>query len=194
MVMKINGIDSKIMPPAAYDRPYVFAPFAETTSGEVGGKFRDKKQSAAAAMDVKQAINKVWLGVVNRSTKPKCNDYFKSLPGKKSLSELLVDRDFMIYQLIPRQGEDKKVLPYACAIGHDIGIDPAMLFNDNPEELICTLIHELAHAGGALTDKKSYDMNLPLAAEKALPCCGCIKYYHEGMLGMINVRSASKLA
>ncbi len=102
----------------------------------------------------------------------------------------------MIYRLALREGNfDLTSLPYACIMGRDIGINTSMLFEDDPLEVICTMIHELAHVGGALTDKISYDdPQAPLAAEKALPECNCEKYYQEGLLGMVNVRSAGKLA
>jgi hypothetical protein len=197
MVMKINGVDSNIMPPSVYGRPYVFKGFDDLTMTTEQRWVKRKKTEFIVGHlneDVKKAVQKVWLGVVNRSTKGPCNEYFKSLPYKKSLTQILSEGDFMIYRLVPKEGYDRKVLPHACVVGRDIGLDPDMLFVNDPQEVICTLIHEIAHIGGALTDRESYDPELPLAAEKALKECNCLKYYQEGMLGLINVRSGGKLA
>jgi hypothetical protein len=201
MVFKISGFDSKKLPPSAYGKNYAFKLFGQTTriTQQRWVKIKGEKWCVSEAHnehDVRQAIQKVWLGVVNRSKICGCNDYFKSLPMKKTLAEILVDGDFMVYRLALNDGHfDTTSLPHACIIGRDIGIDVNMLFEDDPQEVICTMIHELAHVGGALTDKISYvDPELPLAAEKALPKCNCNKHYQEGTLGMINVRSGGKLA
>jgi hypothetical protein len=123
-----------------------------------------------------------------------CNEYFKTLGYAKSLKQILLEGDdFSVYRLVPNEGNDSSVLAYACINGRDIGIDETLLFEEDPLMLLCTLIHEIAHAGGASIAKDPSDKK-SLAAEKALPCCGCKKYYEEGKLGMINVQSTGKYA
>jgi hypothetical protein len=175
-----------------FHRPYHFECFEEDTLQAVVDKVGSKKKPVVVELNLEKAINKIWVGLVNRSERISCNEYFKNLPLAKSLKQILLkDGDFSIYRLVPNEGQDISVIGYACIVGREIGIDERLLFEEDPLILICALVHEIAHRGGA-SEGKAADNPMNLAAEKALPCCGCEKYYEEGKLGMINMQSTGK--
>ncbi len=79
-------------------------------------------------------------------------------------------------------------MPDADTAGRDIGIDPTLLFDADQTALVCTLIHELAHVGGASTDPGA-PADQAHAAEKALMSCSCKQQYRKEVLG--SIRSGS---
>ena len=178
--MKINGIERELPVPRVL-RNYVFTPFdKELTAVMVGGMEK--------TVDVKSVLNTAWAGINKRALSKICNDYFATLPQKKSLSTILSDGDIVLHCLQPKEGYTLASLPYANTAGRDIGIDPQLLFDVDPNALVCTLIHELAHVGGASTNT-SAPFEQAHAAEKALTCCGCKKQYNKDIVGSIRPAS-----
>lgn len=110
-----------------------------------------------------------------------CNDYFKTLPKKKTLKEIL-QQTITIHLLAPKDGSTYADVPAGAAAGLDIGVHPE-LFLLGPSRLACTLVHELAHVAGATTDIGAKNA---LAAENALKQCKCAKEYDDQNLGRIQ--------
>lgn len=177
MGMKINGIDGTYPVPRVL-RNYVYTKFDQTMTATMvaGGE---------KTVNVQSLLNAAWTGVVRRSGNKICNDYFATLPQKKTLATILADGDIVLHCLEPKQGFTLADLPYANTAGRDIGLDPQLLFDPDPNVLICTLVHELAHVGGASTNTAAaYEQ--AHAAEKALTCCGCRKQYDKDIVGSIR--------
>jgi len=87
------------------------------------------------------------------------NVYFRSLPGKRTLTALLDDRSIWVsYTTAPVMGSH-----YFLDKFHEIGLGFSA-FREGPPTLLGTLIHELAHANGAPDDT--------YLAEDALVHCG----------------------
>ena len=177
MAMKINGVDGTFNVPRVV-KDYLFVKFDRSmTAGMAIGP--DK------TVDVKIALEAAWKGVVQRSNQKPCNEYFKTLFRQKTLTEIINEGDIVLHRLEPKAGFGYSILPNANTAGRDIGIDPSLFFDPSAAALVCTLIHELAHVGGASTDAGAA---LPQAhaAEKALMSCACQQQYRSNILGSIK--------
>lgn len=177
MGMKINGIDGTFPVPRLL-KNYVYTKFdrkltATMTSG------------ITKTVDIKSALEAAWKGVVQRSGQKTCNEYFATLFQKKTLDTILNEGDLIIHCLEPKQGYSYSDLPDANNAGRDIGLDPQLFFDPDPAVLICTLIHELAHVGGASTDAGA-SRSQAHAAELALLSCSCKKQYRKDVVGTIH--------
>lgn len=183
MAMKINGIgDSYTVPRVITD--YLFKRFDPTMSAIMNGKIKK-------TVDIKAVLENAWNGVVAKSKQKPCNDYFKTLFRAKSLAEILDEGDIIFHCLEPKSGYSDSVLPEANTAGRDIGINPVLFFDSGPNVLVCALIHELAHVGGASTDRGAV-LDKAHAAEKALMSCSCTRQYRKDVLGSIRIlKSAS---
>ncbi|HEY0283744.1 MAG TPA: hypothetical protein VGC23_00020, partial [Vicinamibacterales bacterium] len=135
---------------------------------------------------VRSALESAWTGVVKRSKTRSCNECFTKLFHKKTLAKILDEGDLVLHLLEPKQGYSDADLPDANAAGRDIGLHPALFFDSDPLALTCTLIHELAHVGGASTDAGA-PRDISHAAENTLPSCGCEAQYRSEVLGSIKL-------
>ncbi len=152
--------------------------------------FRD---GTSKDVDVSRQLNEAWGFITQRANiaHGKCNAYFKTLPRRKTLKEVLDEDDIVVHCLEPKSGHTYDDLPYANTAGRDIGIDPTILF-ETSHVLACTLIHELAHVAGATTDKSDSNAG---DAEESLNHCLCKSQFHLGTLGTIEtVTSGSRIA
>src|SRR5262245_54711428 len=93
------------------------------------------------------------------ANKPRANAYFKALPGGRTLTSLLADPSIWVNfaPAMPYYGETEAVG------GAEIAIS-GMSVGRGRWTILATLIHELAHAGGADGAGR--------AAEEALIACG----------------------
>lgn len=179
MAMKINGVDGTFPIPRLI-KNYVYTKFDKSmTATLVSGVQR--------TIDIKGSIETAWKGVVQRSGQKICNDYFATLFRQKTLTEILDEGDIIIHRLEPKPGFDYSALPDANTAGRNIGLDPSLFFDPDPAVLVCTLIHELAHVGGASTDSGA-EFAKAHAAEKALLSCSCKAQYRKDVVG--SIRSA----
>ena len=178
MAMKINGIGGTFPVPRVI-KDYVFKPFAATMQANVAG-------GALKTINVKSVVDNAWVGVVQRSKQPLCNACFQKLFRKKTLAEILAEADIVVHCLEPKPNIAETALPEANTAGRDIGIDPALLFATEQSALTCTLIHELAHVGGASTDAGAARTDAH-AAEATLLSCSCANQYRKEVVGSIQV-------
>ncbi len=142
--------------------------------------------------DVSRQLKEAWGFITQRANiaHGKCNAYFKTLPRRKTLKEVLDEDDIVVHCLEPKSGHTYDDLPYANTAGRDIGIDPTILL-ETSHVLACTLIHELAHVAGATTDKSDPNAG---DAEESLNHCLCKSQFHLGTLGSIErVSSGSRV-
>ncbi len=151
------------------------------------------KGGASKSVNVSQQLQDAWGFITQRANIPggKCNAYFKTLPRRKTLKEVLLEDDIVVHCLEPKGSHSYDDLPYADTAGRDIGLDPTLLF-ETSRVLACTLIHELAHVAGATTNKSDPDAG---AAEESLRHCLCESHFHLGTLGTIETvqESASRV-
>lgn len=175
--MKINGVDGTFPIPRLI-KNYVYTRFDRSMTATL-------TSGAQKTVDIKGSIDKAWKGVVQRSGQKQCDDYFATLFRNKKLSEILAEGDIVIHRLEPKTGYDYSILPDANTAGRDIGLDPGLFFDPDPAVLICTLIHELAHVGGASTDSGA-EFAKAHAAEKALLSCSCKAQYRKDVVGSIK--------
>jgi hypothetical protein len=179
VALLINGITGSTTVPRLVSTTYKFAAFDLPFKLRVtaGGKTTEE------SIDVTGQIQTAWKLVVSRAAHNACNAYFKSLPRGKTLNEVLVEGDITLHCLIPKEGHQFSELPDAVTAGRDIAIHPDLLLSNDHSELACTLIHELAHIGGATTNR--HDPNAG-AAEEALKSCQCASHYRENTLGWVH--------
>jgi hypothetical protein len=99
---------------------------------------------------------------------PRANVYFRSLPNRRSLSDLLADRSIWVNYLpgVTYFGETNMVG------GKEIAIGPRA-FRIGRWTVLATLIHELAHSNGA-------PGGLDRRAEEAVLACGMGKHVERG--------------
>lgn len=184
MALRINGIGGKYIIPNVLSNIYRYTAFdgpvlkyrATTKDGKVEEK----------SINVKKIIDSAWIFITKHAATHKpCNEYFKTLPRKKTLREILTEGDITLHSLEPKGQHTIEHLPDANTAGRDIGISPYLLIVD-PDGLAATLIHELAHVGGASTNP---DPGNPtsIAAEKALQFCLCKKRFRPEALGSIQI-------
>jgi hypothetical protein len=177
MAMKINGIDGVLPVPRVLKRTYRYVKFDMMLKATVN--------TVPKTVTVPTALETAWKGVVERSKTSSCNECFRRLSRKKTLAEILAEGDLVLHLLEPKEGFTDSDLPDANAAGRDIGLHPWLFFDSDPQALTCTLIHELAHVGGASTNEdEAFDV--AHAAEKTLPSCGCKEQYRPGVLGSIK--------
>jgi hypothetical protein len=182
MALLFAGISSDILPPNINKRTYVYGRFEKTESG----------QPTSASADAMKKVNEAWKHVENRAATGTCNQYFQGLARKLSLRQVLDEGPITLWLLRPRDGYTLEDMPLANSAGRDIGIKPSLLEPGNSLELVCTLIHELAHVGGASTNNDPADPH-SLDAEKALKKCACASKYNKENLGYhIRTQNASK--
>jgi hypothetical protein len=184
MAMKINGIDGKFIVPNVNNPNYRFTQFEATMRANVNG--------IEKTVNVRNVVENAWNGVVKRSQQTACNECFKTLPQKKTLAEILAGADLVIHCLEPKEGKNYDSLPYANTAGRDIGLDPTPLFGTDPELITCTLIHELAHVGGASTNPRD-PQEQAHAAEKTLLSCSCKQHYNKSVLGSFRIIKPGQL-
>jgi hypothetical protein len=135
-------------------------------------------------------LETAWTAVMQRSKLKACNACFKLLSRKKTLAEILAEGDLILHCLEPKAGHENDPLPDANTAGRDIGIDPSLLFDPDPLSLVCTLIHELAHVGGASTNATA-PQDEAHAAEKTLLSCDCASKYDKNVVGSIKKKAGS---
>jgi hypothetical protein len=176
--MRINGITDVYSVPNVNKQKYKYVKFEANLKAMVGGVLK--------TVPVRSALQSAWDGVVQRSENKSCNECFAQLFHKKTLAEILADGDLTLHLLEPKQGFTDDKLPEANAAGRDIGLHPGLFFDTDRLALTCTLIHELAHVGGASTDANAPPV-VSHAAEKTLLSCGCKDQYREGVLGSIKL-------
>lgn len=178
MAMKINGITGTYSIPRLI-KNYVYTKWETEIKAQVAGGVIQK-------VDVQAKLEKAWKGVVDKARSKPCNECFKKLPKGKSLLEILGEGDIILHCLDPKKGFTFEDLPEANTAGRDIGIDPTCLFDPDPNTLVCILVHEVAHVGGASTDAGAA-VELAHAAEKTLLSCSCTKYYRKNVLGRLLI-------
>lgn len=176
MAMKINGISGGSFPLPRLIKNYVYTKFDPKMQANVNGTIQN--------VDVKLVLEKAWKGLVDRAKSKPCNECFKLLFRKKTLTEILAEGDIVLHCLEPKQGFTYADLPEANTAGRDIGLDPTSLFDSDPNSLVCTLVHEVAHIGGASTDAGA-PFDQAHAAEKTLLSCACTKHYRKNVLGRL---------
>ncbi len=180
--MEIAGISKKRYGVTRGPRwaTYDYAPFPKTvTFTDID---RETKLRVQKSVDVKSEIDKAWSFIAKKSANhDACNQYFSKLPGKKSLKRLLAGR-IVLYQLRPRAGKTDADLPRGASGGGSIGINLTLIARQNTAELSATLIHELAHLGGAQKGGKSLD------AETALKHCLLPKHFDPRAVGVLQQR------
>jgi hypothetical protein len=178
MALKINGIDGTFPLPTLLGKKYVYAKFdAQMTATMNDG--------GTKVIDIKPKLNSVWADLERKAKLKPCNDYFKTLSrlNAVSLEDVMKAGDITMHLLEPKPGSTYADVPYANTAGRDIGIDPNLLFAPQ-SDLVCTLVHELAHVAGATTNAFA-DFALAHAAEAALPMCGCARQYQNTTVGSI---------
>jgi hypothetical protein len=177
MGLLINGITGKYDLPVVPDERFKYAAFATPFKVRVTPKGGPEVIKEIA---VQTKINAAWRFITRRAAAHKsCNDYFKTLLRKKTLTEVLKEGDITLHYLTPKEGHTFDELPSGHSAGRDIAIDPSLLLEDD-SELACTLIHELAHVAGATTNKRDKNAG---AAESALDFCLCHDKYNPGIKG-----------
>ena len=178
MAMKINGIGGDFRLPQINKLKYRYVKFEATLKATV--------DAIPKTVTVKSALEFAWTGVVQRSTTKACSERFRQLSRKKTLAEILDEGDVVLHLLEPKQGYTDEDLPEGNAAGRDIGLHPWLFFSSDALALTCTLIHELAHVGGASTDAGAA-LDIAHAAEQTLLSCGCKAQYRAGVLGSIKL-------
>jgi hypothetical protein len=178
MGMKINGIPAAFNLPNVNKKAYRYAKFETYMQATVNGTVKK--------VDVKNVLEAGWKGIVQRSMHPVCNECFRQLIRKKSLAEILAEGDLTLHVLEPKPGFTDADLPDANAAGRDIGIHPWLLFDPDPVALTCTLVHELAHVGGASTNSGETP-EIAHAAERTLLMCSCKSQYRKEVMGSIQI-------
>lgn len=174
-MLRINGIGGEYSVPRTLNvRKYVFGKFGETLRSGSG-----QEVDANAA---KRKLDDAWKFVTTRAMLHKpCNDYFKSLPAGKTLQQIC-QGTITLHALLPQEGHTFADLPAAETAGNDIGLNPALFFLED-DALRATLIHELAHVGGASTNPRDpYDK--AIAAERALNSCLLATQFNRDNVGM----------
>ena len=180
MALKINGVDGTYPLPTLLNRKYVYKKFeAQMEATLVDGK--------SIIIDRKPKLTAIWAEVERKSKLKPCNDYFRKLSriNSVSLADILAGGDIRMHMLELKPGASYSDMPYANTAGRDIGIDPNFLVDPQPVNLICTLIHELAHIAGATTNT-SAPFEQAHAAEAALPLCGCARQYQKDIIGRVQ--------
>jgi hypothetical protein len=178
MAMRINGITGVFNVPNINKRAYRYARFDATLKAMVA--------NVARTVAVQSVLETAWQNVVQRSKNASCNECFRQLFRKKTLAEILAEGDLVLHVLEPKEGFTDDDVPDGNAAGRDIGLHAALFFDSDPLALTCTLIHELAHVGGASTDADAAP-DVAHAAEKTLLSCGCKAQYRKGVLGSIKL-------
>ncbi len=185
MALLINGITQKTpySVPIILRKKYKYATFEQPMNIEV---LKDGKR-VVRSLDTRKIIETAWHLVQSRAAHERCNYYFKSLSRGKTLKEVLAEGNITLHCLVPKDGYRFEDLPLANTAERDIAIHPDLLLEDDHLSLTCTLIHELAHVAGAITD--AFD---PKAgeAEAALNYCQCHSKYNPQNLGQV-IRSTS---
>lgn len=120
-------------------------------------------EAGYVAFPVNRRINVNWARQHARwiaANVPSANVYFRSLPDGRSLTDLLADHRIWInyHPTMAYFGETNQVS------GREIAISE-MTFRRGKWQVLATLIHELAHAGGAPGGNDT-------RAERALVACG----------------------
>ena len=183
MALLINGITVKASLPGLLGKVYKYEAFSVPFQLGVtsGGK------TVVKTVDVKKVLDSAWSHILTRAKHKHCNDYFQSLSRGKTLSDVIAEGDITLHCLVPKPGHQPNEIPLANTAGRDIALDPGLLLSSDSNELVCTLIHELAHVAGATTDKYSSNAG---EAEAALQSCQCKSHYNPQNLGRI-IRSAN---
>jgi hypothetical protein len=163
------------MVPSIY-KNYKYVPLEKTMSFNVNGK--------PVTVDIEARFNAAINLVMSKAQIGKCNVYFRSLPRKVALIDVINEGPIFLYYLAPAEGFGEDVVPLANTAGRDIGVNISYLANNDPGGLACTLIHELAHVAGATTDKYAPAPE-NIAAENSLKHCGCSKLFQKDSVGRI---------
>ena len=174
-MLKINGITGNYGTIRAQIRgKYNYGPFTKTITYQVTDA---KGRKTVKTVDVKKKITTAWRFVTTRAAAHRpCNLYFQRLPGKKSLAQLLKQR-IVLHALVPRKGYTDQDLPRGAGSVSAIGLNLLLFVDKGTAEMQATLIHELAHLGGASTDSTS------LQAENALKHCLMPKHFDPKAVG-----------
>ena len=186
MAARINGITGTYTVPNVNRIKYKFSAFdgptIEYTEQAPNG------QPIRKSVNTKRLIEDAWRFAAERAAGQKaCNDYFRTLPRKKTLREVLDEGAITFHCLVPKANYTFDDLPEACTAGRDIGFNPMVLIQ-NQAGLAGTLIHELAHVAGASTNPDASDAR-SIAAETALLHCGCRQQFRKEAIGSIGFPS-----
>lgn len=175
----INGVTANFPIPNIAKKKYKYAKFPQPFKMQVKENGKDKE----ITIDVAARIKTAWRFVSDQAKLKACNEYFRTLPRKLTLKQVLDEGEIRLHLLEPKEGYNFDDLPGANAAGRDIGLHPGLFFEDE-DVLTATLIHELAHVAGASTDSSSVNAG---AAELALKSCGCGKRYDKDNLGLLKL-------
>ncbi len=176
MGLQINGVTGTFSVPRIL-KNYRFVAFTKTLKVRITSDGKSEEKS----VDVKSKLEQAWRFVTQKAAAyAPCNSYFKGLARKKSLKEVLDEGDIILHCLEPKEGFSSNNLPDANTAGRDIGIHPGLLFDNDPNSLACTLVHELAHVAGATTNPDDQDA---IAAERSLKSCLCAGQFRSTSLG-----------
>ena len=179
MAMKINGIDGTFPVPNILRRAYLYAKFDATLKATVGAILK--------TVTVKTALESAWTGVVQRSNTKPCNECFRQLFRKKTLTEILLPKGISCCISSSRSRDiPTPICPRGTPRGATSASIPGCFSIRTLWPSTCTLIHELAHVGGASTDAGAAP-DIAHAAEKTLLSCGCSAQYRSGVLSTIKL-------
>ena len=133
-------------------------------------------------VDVKTKIDTAWRFITQKAAKHEpCNAYFRGLPYRKTLKQILAGR-ITLHALVPKKGYTDYDLPLGAGAVDAIGLNLLLFAEKGTAEMQATLIHELAHLGGASISKKS------LQAETALKHCLMPKHFDPKAYGDLQPR------
>ena len=184
--MKINGIDKNYGvtrgPLKSY---YNYGPFPKTLTFDVTNPRTGTK--TRKTLNVKQEINKAWLWITKKAAAHgPCNTYFRKLPGRKTLAQILKG-PIVLHALQPKPGKTDSDLPRGASGVNSVGINLLLIAEQKQAALCATLIHELAHVGGASISRTSIE------AETALKHCLLSQQFDPNALGVLHEREMERL-
>jgi hypothetical protein len=137
-------------------------------------------------INFKKRVDNAWKYIQNNCAKNKdCDAYFKKLSKGMTLTEIL-GKDVIVHHLTPKDGYEEFDLPEANSAGKDIGFSIWAFIDGNKgvettdQQLAATLLHELAHFGGATSDSGG---DHALDAENSLIPCGLKQFFNKDAKG-----------
>jgi hypothetical protein len=171
-----------------HNKPYKAANFPKTYSYKNEGG-----DGGVTTVNLEDKLRRAFRFVAGKSAlHVPCNNYFKGLPGHKTLADLLTENRILIGALVPKDGDindgsNYAKLPAGNTAGRQIIINLMHVVAFEVAFIAATLVHELAHVGGATTD------NSPLNprsqdAEKAVNECLLPQQFDPTVFGYLMLR------